>query len=170
MELDRKERLVLHNQYLILDKLYPNQSYDRNAEIVSDGYAAEYDHLILHIFEPGLSVQDCKFVRDVMYMFMRLKWAYEDLPEGEKADVPKHGITFSGFDGNNETELMGYARFLVEDGHSFQNIRNDSDGMNSHMPTVSRYRNMLDIWKFGGMDTKEKLTKADVLALANAKH
>jgi len=36
------------------------------------------------------------------------------------------------------------------------------------MPTVARYRNMLDIWRSQRMETKERLTKDDVLTLANA--
>ncbi len=170
MELNRKDRWILYNQHKILAKLYPNEAdyYDRAAEAIGDGYAYEYSHLAQNIYERGLSEDQCIFVYSVMGMFMRLKWAYEDLSHEDKADIPTHKIEFRGFDGNNETMYLGYARWIVKEGQSFQNIKDGGDGLNSHMPTLNLYRNMLAVWKSRELETKEKITKDDIVAVTSA--
>ena len=165
MELDRKERLFLHNQYRILDKLYPNQGFDRDADIVRDSYEGEYGRLAAHIYDQGLSVEECTFVRDVMSMYRCLRWAYEALSAEDRVAIPAQTIAFRGFDREHATMLMAYARFLAGDGHSYPFIEEGSDGLNIDPPTVTRYRTMLDIWKLRHMETKERLTKDDILAL-----
>lgn len=47
---------------------------------------------------------------------------------------------FLGFDGNNESEYMGIAQFLVENLGRFESFKGRD--FNSHLPTVSRYREM----------------------------
>ena len=51
---------------------------------------------------------------------------------------------FNGFDGNNETEHMGVARFLIEDLERFSSFKKRD--LNSHMPTLVGYRRMLRIF------------------------
>jgi len=172
MELDRKDRWMLYNQHKILAKLYPDEAgyYDRAAEAIGDGYQYKYGHLAQHIYERSLSEDQCVFVYSVMGMFMRLKWAYEDLSDEDKAHIPIHEIGFRGFDGNNETMYMGYARWIVKDGRSFQNIKDGGDSLNSHMPTLSLYRNMLAVWKSRSLETKEKITKDDIVEVTSAKY
>ncbi len=169
MRLDRIQRLMLYNQYKIMEKLYPEEAnyYKRAAQAVGDGYEHEYSYLAQNIYERGLSEDQCKFVYNVMGMHMRLKWAYDDLSNADKAEIPAHQIEFHGFDGNNETNYLGYARWIVGDGHSFQNIRDGGDGLNSHMPTLSRYQNMLNEWQARGLEQKQEITKEDILAVVS---
>jgi uncharacterized protein YfbU (UPF0304 family) len=51
---------------------------------------------------------------------------------GIRGKTPK----FHGFDGNNETEYMGIARFLVEQLGRFTDFKGRD--FNSHSPTVAR--------------------------------
>lgn len=168
MELDRKERLFLYNQYRILDKLCPNEGFDRHVEIVTNGFEGEYERLAFHIFDRGPSPQECRFVDDVMAMYQRLRWSYDDLSTEDKADIPAHTIAFRGFDRDHATMLMAYAQFLVDGGGSYPTIEERSDGPHIDPPTMARYRNMLNIWKLGLMETKGLLTKDEILALVNA--
>jgi len=52
---------------------------------------------------------------------------------------------FHGFDGNNETEHMAIASFLVNDLDRFTRFGGRS--LNSHMPVIDRYRRMLPIFE-----------------------
>lgn len=166
MKLSRIERWSLSNQYRILAKLYPDEadSYERAADALESGYELEYDRLAQHVYEDELTIEQCRFVYNVMGMYQRLKWAYEDLPAGEKAEINPHLLEFPGFDGNNETEYLGYARYIVSDGRSFQNL-NERGDFNSHMPTLGPYQNMLTVWQ--KLERKQTLTKDDILSVVN---
>src|SRR5215213_6356987 len=51
MDLTRKERLILWNQYSILEALCPEEAehYERRKTIVAEGYKTHYDSLYSHI-------------------------------------------------------------------------------------------------------------------------
>ena len=51
---------------------------------------------------------------------------------------------FPGFDGNNETEYLSVARFLIEKMDRFQEFK--GRGLNSHHFTLSGYRRMLEVF------------------------
>ena len=54
-------------------------------------------------------------------------------------------VKFEGFDCNGETNLMGVARFLVDDMDRFQQFQGRD--MNSHFPSIDTYRRMLDVFE-----------------------
>jgi uncharacterized protein YfbU (UPF0304 family) len=60
---------------------------------------------------------------------------------GFRGEDPK----FMGFDGNNETEYLSIARFLVEEMRRFESFKGRS--FNSHMPTVARYLGMYRLFE-----------------------
>lgn len=92
-----------------------------------------------------------RFVVDVLDMWSFIEEAYETLSPDEKerlaheADPFGTHVQFRGFDGNNETEQLGIARFLIEDLDRFTRFR--SCDLNSHMPTVDTYRRMLAVFE-----------------------
>lgn len=85
-------------------------------------------------------------VVDVLDTWSFIEEAYESYDEetrsalkgelGFRGDNPQ----FMGFDGNNETEYLGIAQFLVEHLGRFSRFKGRS--FNSHMPTVGRYAQM----------------------------
>jgi len=85
-------------------------------------------------------------VVDALDMWNFIERAHESLSDEEKGALCKEvgpvGKTpqFSGFDGNNETEHMGIARFMVEDLGRFARFKGRS--FNSHMPKVEQYGSM----------------------------
>jgi len=94
-------------------------------------------------------VDDPKAVRavvDILDTWAFIERAYADFSDTEKqriaAEVGLRGKNprFLGFDGNNETEHVGIARFLVEKLGRFESFKERD--FNSHMPTVQRYRKM----------------------------
>jgi uncharacterized protein len=92
-----------------------------------------------------------KEVVDVLDMWDFIEGSYEKLDSQQKAqlegDVEIFGKDpkFSGFDGNNEAEHMGVARFLIDDMRRFSRFKGRE--LNSHMPTSREsYRRMLDVF------------------------
>ena len=93
---------------------------------------------------------DRKVVRqvvDILDMWGFIERGYEALSEQDKARVREGAEmigetapSFHGFDGNNETEHMGIARFLIEKMNRFQDFHERY--LNSHSPTVRRYLRM----------------------------
>ena len=54
-------------------------------------------------------------------------------------------MQFIGYDGNNETELMATASFIVNDMGRFSEFAGRD--MNSHMPTFGRYMSMYEVFE-----------------------
>ena len=94
-------------------------------------------------------VDDPKAVRavvDILDTWSFIERAYAEFDDVEKQRVEievgpwgKNPI-FRGFDGNNESEHLSIARFLIEKLGRFESFKGRD--FNSHMPTVSRYRDM----------------------------
>jgi uncharacterized protein len=79
-----------------------------------------------------------------------LETSYKELPPADKARIEaeaepygKH-VEFIGFDGNNETNYMSVARFLIDDLDRFSIFRGRE--LNSHMPSIHTYRRMLAVF------------------------
>lgn len=86
------------------------------------------------------------FVVDVLDMWDFLEDAYEKLSDEDKeclaveAEPLGKYVKFAGFDGNNETEHMGIAMFLIRDLNRFSRFKDYN--MNSHAPALERYGKM----------------------------
>lgn len=143
MELTKIERLILFNQHKILEKLDPPQAeyYKERCEILENGYALEYDELVKN-FGDGLTEDECREVRDILEMHRVLHDAYQGFENA--GGIQASDVSFRGFDENNESEYLGYARFLIETQGKWQEMKQSS--LNSHGPTLQRYRRMLDRW------------------------
>ncbi len=155
MNLSREQRWMLANQYLILEKLYPENAdhYERARAVLEEGFELNYDDYIPHIYERTMSEDACKEVLDILDMFSALERSYRQLPE-KPAGVSEHDVTFLGFDGNHETEQLGYARFLIEKEGKWQELAGHGDHLNSHGPFLDSYRRMLRVWQ--ELPTEEK--------------
>ena len=100
MELSESERLILSNQYKILEELYPDEAniYRRHGKIVEEGYTLNYEEICTHIYDE-LSNKECREVLDILDMHSALRQSAQAL-----TDEPSISISFHGFDGNNETK------------------------------------------------------------------
>jgi uncharacterized protein YfbU (UPF0304 family) len=67
MEINRKERLNFINQFLILEKLDPENSekYEQYREILENGYTKEYSRIFEHI-QDEMTEKDCTEVYDIL--------------------------------------------------------------------------------------------------------
>lgn len=93
-----------------------------------------------------------RFVVDVLDMWSFIEEAYEKLGKNDRkrlateADPFGEHVFFPGFDGNNESEHLSIARFLVEDLNRFSRFRQDHRDLNSHSPEIGRYGKMLQVF------------------------
>ena len=85
-------------------------------------------------------------VVDILDMWSFIESAYADFDDDAKLRIETEAgplgrdPKFHGFDGNNESEYLGIAQFLVEKMGRFESFQGRS--FNSHSPTVSRYTRM----------------------------
>jgi len=161
LELTRKERWILSNQFLILEALYPAQA-DRLAHqrgAIENGYELEYEEICQNIYADTLSRQECKDILDVMSMYDAIEHA---LDAGSPA--AKEIGTFKGFDGNNETKQMSYAQYFCSKDRF---ARFAGREFNSHFPSLESYGRMLQAWRES--PDKWNPTEADLARISEAR-
>jgi uncharacterized protein YfbU (UPF0304 family) len=146
LQLSDVERRILINQYEILAVLRPKEaeSFNRCAEIIRAGYYEMWDDEAIGWLSKPMLRKEMLYVADVLDMYDWLQISYDRLPEAEKATIDASEVLFPGFDGNNETEYMGYARFLREKMDRFTTV-GAPHGLNSHHPTRHMYNAMLRV-------------------------
>jgi uncharacterized protein len=104
-------------------------------------------------------------VSEILNMWRHLVWSYESLDAADRkkvlAGAGVFGVAFPGFDGNNESEQLSIAKFMVEHMDMFTELQ----VTNSHMPTVDRYSRMLKTFAplYPGEMAKRKLTVAEAI-------
>lgn len=166
--LSKKDRLILANQLLILEALYPDEAegYAKQRKALEAGYALEYSRLFDHI-DPELSVETCNFVLEVLDMYRCVTFANQRLPE--KDQFPDEDIRFPGFDGNGEGALLMYASYRTEDLGQWAELTSHGTRPipNSHWPMASHYEDMLAAWT--ASPDKHHLTRADVERILEAR-
>ena len=112
-----------------------------------------------------LSAKECSEVVKILDMHRALKRSYEAL--ADKSGIKEYGIKFAGFDGNNETAQMAYARyFCKQDGGKFTEL-DRGDDFNSHSPELDVYRCMLEVWEKTGKS--HELTREQILKILAAR-
>lgn len=98
-------------------------------------------------FEESDDPSIVKEVVDILDMWSFVERAFKELDAEEKIKLKADGAPFGddpkfrGFDGNNETEYMGTAMFLVNELERFQEFQGRS--FNSHSPSIDMHRRML---------------------------
>lgn len=98
-------------------------------------------------FEESEDPTIVKEVVDILDMWSFIERAYSQLSDEQKekleVDAAPFGKDpkFQGFDGNNETEYMGTAMFLVNELERFQEFKGRS--FNSHCPSIEMHHRML---------------------------
>lgn len=152
--------LTIENNLLLraLDKSR-TEPKSRDLEIIENGYQYEYNSLYLNINRQPLPPEISSFVRQVFD-------CYDDLQRSAKKLTNKklqEDVKFRGYDGNNEAEYLGYARFLIKYGQ-WSYIEGNISHLNSHMPMLAVYSRMLKAWEKRrmGKDYDQLLTADDL--------
>jgi uncharacterized protein YfbU (UPF0304 family) len=109
-------------------------------------------------------------VSEIVNLWRYLVWSYESFDAADRkkvlAGAGVFGVAFPGFDGNNESQQLSIARFMVERMDMFTELQ----VTNSHMPTLGRYRRMLEEFEplYSGEMAIRKLTVAEVIDILKA--
>ena len=101
-----------------------------------------------HIYEEDdvMTIEESTEVFDTLEMFDAINRCLVKNKDSELADNPF--TKFMGYDGNNETKFMTFARFTIEDLGRFEYIPLVKDNyFNSHMPARGKYLGMMHEWK-----------------------
>lgn len=142
IELTDKERLFLANQYEILAALNDDEHYALMAETLRAGHKWLYDQFFDSLSE-NLSDSKAQYVLTILGIFGDMKASYDDLTD--KTGIDEKSLTFPGFDGNNECELLSFADGLIKHGRFETTL--GKNARNSHMPTSGMYGRMIERWK-----------------------
>lgn len=171
IELTRKERIFLCNQYQIMEMLSQvlekmgaqtdiSAEYCRErAKALREGHVLHYDE---EWFLDELDVDGCREVIDILEMFRNLHFTYNKLQNRDGLD--DFTFSFSGFDGNNEPGQLFYAMYYIQDLGNYEEFKKLD--LNSHAQFLPSYRRMLAAWK----ESKDRfnLTKEDLLRIQEA--
>lgn len=164
MQLSKLERLMLSNQYKILEALYPDDAdyYKQHRDAIESGYELHYSWIAEHIYDgtESMSIEECREVFAILELFSTLKRSFSALED--KNGIEEWRVKFMGFDGNNETKQMGYTRYLVDDLRRYGDL-NRGDDFNSHCPSIDRYRAMVDRWN--SLGKPHSLSKEHILEI-----
>jgi len=163
MQLTKIERVLLANQYRILERLDPENGeiYAVNYRVLESGFELNYA-LLDQIFKDGVSKEQCKEVLQILTMFETLYQGY--LKATTAPDIKIEAISFSGFDEKEEAEHFAYAHFLVHDEGRFSVLK--ADKLNSQVPMLGVYRRML--WEWEKCADKHNLQHDDTVRIQAA--
>ncbi|QUM90202.1 YfbU family protein [Moritella sp. 36] len=147
IEMTDIERLSLINQFLILEKLYPEEAdyYEKNRIALEQGYKAHYKTIFEHLWEE-MSEESTKEVLDILEMHRAITWSVSDL---DKTNKLKSKYFFRGFDGNEESEQLSYCHYFIVNLERYQELVQNQEypDFNSHCNMLQKYRRMLSVWK-----------------------
>jgi uncharacterized protein len=154
MNLSDGEKLIL----LMLSELYEKLGVE--GEIQPDFLkAAIFNNQLWGIrwkysgipFEDSEDPAIVKEVVDILDMWSFIEYSYGEFSPGDKEKLEKDAAPFGrdpkfqGFDGNNETEYMGTAMFLVNDLERFEEFKGRN--FNCHHPSIDTHRRMLSVFE-----------------------
>ena len=169
------ERLLLSNQYKILEKLYPDEAdyYSQHRIALEKGYELNYSWAFDNIYD-GLSEEGCREVIDILNMYRVITFSAKEL-EIEQDFRSHPWFIFPGFDGNNESSQLSYCRYFIVELGRFNELRREGDyqDFNSHAPTLCKYRAMLREFRkaqSGDVILKPSLTKEEISRILDTGH
>lgn len=141
------KRMVLMNQYRMLALLEPDQKemWERAAETARRAWPVEDlpDVDVLQSYmRDALTKEDQLFVLDSFEVFELIQDAVK---RGLRPTRPDAHLQFPGFDGNNEPNLLSYARHVLAEGR-FTQVTTWTPDLNSRMPSIELYQRMIAVW------------------------
>jgi uncharacterized protein YfbU (UPF0304 family) len=167
-DLSLKDRLLLSNQYLILELLDKEHAaeHEEHRKVLTGAQETHYMTL-LEDFSKTLNLDVTREVMDILAMFTRLRLSYDHL--GGPASVAEEGIGFNGFNPEFEAEALSYAQFYMQKLGRHLWLRDGfAKGIESGVPMLDVYRRMLSAWKEIGMS--KVLSEAEIAEIVNARN
>ena len=167
MELTKKERLAFIYQLRIMEALYPVEATDfaQKRTALEEGFGLHYDWLFESLRDE-LSREECQEVLDILDMYRAIAFGLRNLDEGDA--LRKHHLAkFSGFDGNNEGQLMAYVRYFIVDLGRYDELKEGKlPSFNSHTQMLATYQAMLQRWS--EFERKFELSREQIATVLGA--
>ena len=143
MKITDGEKLILLMLSELYDKLEVNGEVEpdfiRSAIFSNNTWSIPWKYVGIP-FEEQETPEIVKEVLDILDMWSMIERSYANLSEASKQFVDKEAAPFGkdpmfrGFDGNNESEYLGTASFLVNDLDRFEEFKGRD--FNSHCPSI----------------------------------
>lgn len=154
MKITDGEKLIL----LMLSELYDNLEIDgeiepdfiRSAIFSEKTWSIPWKYSGIP-FESQETPEIVSEVLDILEMWSFIEYSYGELDDAGKSLVEKGAAPFGkdpkfrGFDGNNETDYMSTASFIVNQLDRFQEF--EGRDFNSHCPSIDGYKRMLSVFE-----------------------
>ena len=167
MDFSITERLIIANQFKILEKLYPEEAeyYAAHRKALESGYKLHYAEIAENFFDE-MSEEECREVIDILDMYRSLTFSFNRLPD--KTGIAESEIHFDGFDGNDETRQYLYAQYFIVDLDRFTELTygQKHPDLNSHGHRLQKYRTMLAVWN--SIDDKHNLNPDQIRVILDA--
>jgi len=148
MELSKTQRLSLINQFLILEKLYPEEAdyYEKHRIALQQGFQLHYKWILENVWD-DLPEEECRKVLDALDLYRGIMYSYDALED--KGDLTESKVRFRGFDGNNESHHLAYARYFIVDLDRYEELVRGQEypDFNSHSPMLATYERMTAAWQ-----------------------
>lgn len=164
MELSKKERLMLINQYRILSILNPDgaSSYNVRIKMLENGYSLHYDEMVSWI-DDGMSREQCQEIIDILEMYRCLWHSYKKLRD--KKGISKKDVRFPGFDAVEEEKELNYAEYVLYDLKRYREFhqRRRLPNHDSYKVMLGQYRAMMSVWK--SLGHKKLLTRDEIIQI-----
>ncbi len=169
MELSKKDRVVLVNQFQILKRLDPENRvrYEELIDILTFGYEIFYPKVSEYVSD-GMNRKECTLVLEILDIYSMIEFYKRDNPTDQQVAEHEWG-RFRGFDGLSEPEYVAFARFLIETQGNFAEQLRYAASTNRfewRTPTVPKYRRMIAAWD--GLHRRALQWPADILMVLNA--
>lgn len=171
MNFTPEQRLIVTLLCDLHKKLGINDSYDPDfiSEAILSGneWAIDSKYFSLSDISP-VSQELRDRVCEILEMCTMIEDSYARLPEAEKAKVNSMtdydaSKAFGGFDGNNESEYMALARFMIDKMGMYSWFKGRP--LNSHCPSMGPYNRMLSAFqKLGSRNMFLSPLSADEIA------
>lgn len=152
MKLSTGEKLIAVMVCELHEKLGIRGAFDptfvRDAILDGQLWALDWEYQGLLPDETDYAV--VKEVTDILDMWSFIEEGFEALSDAERKQfakdcAPFKEAEFMGFDGNNEVEHIGVARFLTEKMERFTRFKGRS--LNCHCPSLDQHRHKLAIFE-----------------------
>ena len=140
------ERLSLINQFLILEKLYPEEGdhYESKRLAIERGYQSHYNDIFVHLWDE-MPADKTRKVLDILEMYRAITWGLSEYFPNDKIEEK---YKFHGFDGNNESEELSYCHYFIVNLKRYQELVYNPEypSFNSHREMLPTYERRLDVY------------------------
>ncbi|NLW02296.1 MAG: YfbU family protein [Clostridiaceae bacterium] len=166
MELSKKDRLMLINQYRILSILNPDgaSSYNIRIKMLEEGYSLHYDEMVNWIND-GMSREECQEIIDILEMYRCLWHSFKKLRD--KGSIKKKHVRFPGFDAKDEEKQLNYAEYVMYSLNRYKEFhqRRRLPNHDSYKPMLRHYRAMLSVWN--SLGNRRLLSGEEIIQILN---